>query len=73
MPRLNGLSEHTGLTSDDVLRELWRIATTATSGHTRVAALVWVGKHLGMFRQNVQVSRELPVIRITCVEHVNSK
>jgi len=46
-------AEHVQLTSDDVLRELWLIATTASSDRTRVAALAWVGKHLGMFTQNI--------------------
>jgi hypothetical protein len=52
----------------DVLRELWLIATTSTSDRTRVAALAWVGKHLGMFTQNIRLSQELPVIRVMYTE-----
>jgi hypothetical protein len=56
------------VTSDDVLRELWLIATTSTSDRTRVAALAWVGKHLGMFTHNIRVSQELPFIRVIYTE-----
>ena len=51
------------LTADDVLLELWLIAITADRMRTRLAALSWIGKHLGMFTQNVRVSEELPAIR----------
>lgn len=44
------------------------IATTSTSDRTRVAALAWVGKHLGMFTQNIRVSQELRVIRVVYTE-----
>jgi phage terminase small subunit len=52
------------LTADDVLLELWLIATTAERTRTRLAALSWIGKHLGMFTSNVRVSEELPTIRL---------
>jgi phage terminase small subunit len=51
------------LTADDVLLELWLIAVTADRTRTRLAALSWIGKHLGMFTDNVRVSEELPTIR----------
>jgi len=53
------------VTADDVLLELWLIAITADRIRTRLAALSWIGKHLGMFTQNVRVSEELPAIRFT--------
>jgi phage terminase small subunit len=54
----------TRVTADDVLRELWSIAQSSSSARTRVLALSWVGKHLAMFTQRVQMSEELPKIHI---------
>jgi len=54
----------TKVTADDVVRELWKIATRSDSDRTRVLALSWLGKHLAMFTQRVQVSEELPKIHI---------
>jgi len=57
-------ARQTRVTADDVLRELWSIAQSSSSARTRVLALSWVGKHLAMFTQRVQVSEELPKIHI---------
>ena len=61
-------SSRTKVTADDVLRELWRIATTSSSDRTRVLALSWLGKHLAMFTQRVQVSDELPKIHFVLTD-----
>ncbi len=57
-------ARRTRVTADDVIRELWGIATRSDSDRTRVLALSWIGKHLAMFTQRVQVSEELPKIHI---------
>ncbi len=57
-------ARQTRVTADDVLRELWSIAQSSSSDRIRVVALSWVGKHLAMFTQRVQVSEELPKIHI---------
>ncbi len=58
----------TRVTADDVLRELWSIAQSSNSARTRVLALSWVGKHLAMFTQRVQVSEELPKIHLVLTD-----
>ena len=52
------------LTADDVLLELWLTAMTADRTRTRLVALSWIGKHLGMFTNNVRVTEEPPAIKI---------
>ncbi len=47
-----------------VLLELWLVATTADRTRTRLVALNWIGKHLGMFTNSMRVTGELPVIKI---------
>ena len=56
-------SRRTKVTADDVVAELWRIATTSSSDRTRVLALSWLGKHLAMFTQRAHVSVELPQVQ----------
>ena len=61
-------ARRTRVTADDVIRELWGIATRSDSDRTRVLALSWIGKHLAMFTQRVQVSEELPKIHLVLTD-----
>ncbi|MFC1531208.1 terminase small subunit [Gemmatimonadota bacterium] len=61
-------ANRTKVTADDIVKELWWIATTSSSDRTRVAALSWLGKHLAMFTQKVQVSEDLPTIRFVLTD-----
>jgi hypothetical protein len=53
-------AERLELSADDVLLELWLIALTADRTRTRVTALSWIGKFLGLQKTNVRVTEELP-------------
>ena len=54
-------SKRTGITSDQVLRELERIAMTETeiTGKEKMRALELLGKHLGMFQNGADNSAAL--------------
>lgn len=54
-------SDRTGITADEVLRELQRIAMTETeiTGKEKMKALELLGKHLGLFQNNADNSEAL--------------
>ena len=59
-------SERTGITADNVLKELEKVAFAETdiSGKEKIKALELLGKHLGLFSDQLKPSgeRELPAL-----------
>lgn len=57
------------LNEDAVIRRLWKEATDesrGTSQAARINALVWIGKHIGMWQEKVASQEEKqPIIQIT--------
>lgn len=58
-------SERNNVSVDEVLQRLWREATDFDNpGSTRVQALCYLGKHLGMFTDKIEHSGEVEYNRI---------
>lgn len=66
--RLADMKTNYWLTEDIVLQRLWKEAIDEKRGSThaaRINALVWIGKHLGMWQEKVEEKDSKPVINIT--------
>lgn len=65
--RMADMSTKFWLSEDVVLQRLWKEATDESRGSNqaaRINALVWIGKHLGMWKEKAEEKDSQPIIKI---------